>query len=138
MVFGRWQRISFINRNECFGIASYFIDVKCNISFVTLSYVILLFMATTKKKQTNNQCYLWQTHSLFLPNSPNTIGPFNQAITSHMGLKNPTDKPILFKIKTTAPKRYCVRPNSGLLEPNNYIEVGSKCNIFFELHLCCW
>lgn len=43
-----------------------------------------------------------------------------------MLLKNPTDKPILFKIKTTAPKRYCVRPNSGLLEPNNFIEVGSK------------
>lgn len=53
-------------------------------------------------------------------------GPFNQAITSHMLLKNPTDKPILFKIKTTAPKRYCVRPNSGLLEPNNFLEVGSK------------
>lgn len=44
-----------------------------------------------------------------------------------MLLKNPTDKPILFKIKTTAPKRYCVRPNSGILEPNNYLEVGSKC-----------
>lgn len=43
-----------------------------------------------------------------------------------MLLKNPTDKPILFKIKTTAPKRYCVRPNSGLLEPNNFIEVGSE------------
>lgn len=51
-------------------------------------------------------------------------GPFNQAITSHMLLKNPTDKPILFKIKTTAPKRYCVRPNSGLLEPNHFLEVG--------------
>jgi len=51
-------------------------------------------------------------------------GPFNQSITSHMLLKNPTDKSILFKIKTTAPKRYCVRPNSGLLEPNNFLEVG--------------
>lgn len=43
-----------------------------------------------------------------------------------MLLKNPTDQPILFKIKTTAPKRYCVRPNSGLLEPHNSLEVGSK------------
>jgi len=51
-------------------------------------------------------------------------GPFNQAITSHMLLKNPTDQSILFKIKTTAPKRYCVRPNSGLLEPNNSLEVA--------------
>lgn len=51
-------------------------------------------------------------------------GPFNQTITSHMLLKNPTDKQILFKIKTTAPKRYCVRPNSGSLEPNDFIDVG--------------
>lgn len=51
-------------------------------------------------------------------------GPFNQAITSHMLLTNPTDQPILFKIKTTAPKRYCVRPNSGLLEPHNSLEVA--------------
>lgn len=43
-----------------------------------------------------------------------------------MLLRNPTDQPILFKIKTTAPKRYCVRPNSGLLEPHNSLEVGSK------------
>lgn len=54
------------------------------------------------------------------------LGPFNQAITSHMLLKNPTDQPIVFKIKTTAPKRYCVRPNSGILEPNNSLQVGSK------------
>lgn len=56
-------------------------------------------------------------------------GPFNQAITSFMLLKNPTEHPILFKIKTTAPKRYCVRPNSGLLEPNHNLEVASKLNI---------
>lgn len=43
-----------------------------------------------------------------------------------MLLKNPTDQPILFKIKTTAPKRYCVRPNSGLLEAHSSLEVGSK------------
>lgn len=46
-----------------------------------------------------------------------------------MLLKNPTDQPILFKIKTTAPKRYCVRPNSGLLEPHNSLEVGSKWHV---------
>lgn len=43
-----------------------------------------------------------------------------------MLLKNPTDQSILFKIKTTAPKRYCVRPNSGLLEPNQHLEVASE------------
>lgn len=55
-----------------------------------------------------------------------TSGPFSQAVTSHMLLKNPTDQTILFKIKTTAPKRYCVRPNSGVLEAHSSLEVSSK------------
>lgn len=59
------------------------------------------------------------------------LGPFNQAITSYMLLKNPTEHAILFKIKTTAPKRYCVRPNSGLLEANQSLEVASKQNKLF-------
>lgn len=32
----------------------------------------------------------------------------------------------MFKIKTTAPKKYCVRPNSGVLEPGSTIEIASK------------
>ena len=28
------------------------------------------------------------------------------------------------KIKTTAPKRYCVRPNSGLIEPKNSAKIA--------------
>ena len=32
-------------------------------------------------------------------------GPFTQAVSSYMKLKNPSDKKICFKIKTTAPKR---------------------------------
>ena len=30
---------------------------------------------------------------------------------------------VAFKIKTTAPKRYCVRPNSGLLAPDDIMDV---------------
>jgi len=44
-------------------------------------------------------------------------GPFTVPTTSMLKLTNPSDKRVCFKIKTTAPKRYCVRPNSGLLEP---------------------
>ncbi|KAI9026171.1 PapD-like protein [Hyaloraphidium curvatum] len=36
--------------------------------------------------------------------------------------KHPTD-PIAFKVKTTAPKSYCVRPNSGRVGPNETVEV---------------
>ncbi|CAI2306895.1 unnamed protein product [Caenorhabditis sp. 36 PRJEB53466] len=42
-------------------------------------------------------------------------GPFTDVVTAHMTLKNPTSNPVCFKVKTTAPKQYCVRPNSGLL-----------------------
>lgn len=51
-------------------------------------------------------------------------GPFTQPVTSHMSLKNPTDKKILFKIKTTAPKKYCVRPNCGSIEPKSSVEIA--------------
>ncbi|KAF7270804.1 VAMP-associated protein 33kDa [Rhynchophorus ferrugineus] len=52
------------------------------------------------------------------------IGPFTLPVTAYMKLSNPTDKNVMFKIKTTAPKRYCVRPNSGLLEPHKAIEIA--------------
>ncbi|GAB0093386.1 vesicle-associated membrane protein-associated protein A [Sergentomyia squamirostris] len=51
-------------------------------------------------------------------------GPFNTHVTSRMRLTNPTDKVILFKIKTTAPKKYCVRPNCGTLNPQESTEVN--------------
>jgi hypothetical protein len=36
---------------------------------------------------------------------------------------SPSDPPYAYKIKTTAPKRFCVRPNQGMLEPGKSIEV---------------
>jgi len=51
-------------------------------------------------------------------------GPFSSPVTSYMKLINPSDKKVLFKIKTTAPKKYCVRPNSGVLDPSNSIEIA--------------
>lgn len=53
-------------------------------------------------------------------------GPFNVPVTSFMKLINPTDKKVMFKIKTTAPKKYCVRPNSGVLDANSTTEIASK------------
>lgn len=51
-------------------------------------------------------------------------GPFTQPVTSHMSLKNPTDKKIAFKIKTTAPKKYCVRPNCGVVDAKSSVEIA--------------
>jgi len=51
-------------------------------------------------------------------------GPFNVPTTSVLKLKNPSDRRVCFKIKTTAPKRYCVRPNAGILEPGNHLSIA--------------
>ncbi|PKA51002.1 Vesicle-associated protein 1-3 [Apostasia shenzhenica] len=32
-------------------------------------------------------------------------------------LSNKTDEYVAFKVKTTSPKRYCVRPNTGIIQP---------------------
>uniref|UniRef100_A0A8R1XUV9 Major sperm protein n=1 Tax=Onchocerca volvulus TaxID=6282 RepID=A0A8R1XUV9_ONCVO len=50
-------------------------------------------------------------------------GPFNDVVTCQMRLTNPTERQVCFKVKTTAPKQYCVRPNSGVLSP------GEMCNV---------
>uniref|UniRef100_A0A1W7R9A0 Putative VAMP-associated protein n=1 Tax=Hadrurus spadix TaxID=141984 RepID=A0A1W7R9A0_9SCOR len=51
-------------------------------------------------------------------------GPFTDVVTSHLKLTNPTDRRVCFKVKTTAPKRYCVRPNSGIIEPKQFVNVA--------------
>lgn len=51
-------------------------------------------------------------------------GPFAEVVSSELKLRNPSTKRVLFKVKTTAPKRYCVRPNSGLIEPDSAVTVS--------------
>ncbi|XP_017016036.1 vesicle-associated membrane protein-associated protein B/C [Drosophila takahashii] len=45
------------------------------------------------------------------------VGPFNRPVVTIMTLRNNSNLPLVFKIKTTAPKRYCVRPNIGKILP---------------------
>ncbi|KAG0301824.1 phosphatidylinositol-binding protein scs2 [Dissophora globulifera] len=49
--------------------------------------------------------------------------PLTEAIKENLIIRNPTQLPIAFKVKTTAPKQYCVRPNSGRVEPGQELEV---------------
>lgn len=51
-------------------------------------------------------------------------GPFTKAVSSYLKLTNPSDHRVCFKIKTTAPRRYCVRPNSGTIEPKSTVEIA--------------
>lgn len=59
--------------------------------------------------------------------SPLELGfrrPFTQEVTQILRLRNPGPDPVAFKVKTTAPKQYCVRPNSGRVEPGQDVEVN--------------
>ncbi|GAB7361409.1 hypothetical protein MBLNU230_g1465t1 [Neophaeotheca triangularis] len=49
--------------------------------------------------------------------------PFTHEVSQVLRLHNPTSDPIAFKVKTTAPKQYCVRPNSGRIEGGRDVEV---------------
>ncbi|KAL1977946.1 hypothetical protein VTN31DRAFT_805 [Thermomyces dupontii] len=49
--------------------------------------------------------------------------PFNVEVSESMFLRNLNNEPVAFKVKTTAPKHYCVRPNSGRIEPGKSVEV---------------
>ncbi|XP_053971569.1 vesicle-associated membrane protein-associated protein B [Hylaeus volcanicus] len=53
------------------------------------------------------------------------MGPFTgTSVTSYISLTNPTNDKVYFKIKTTAPKRYCVRPNCGHIKPKKTTQIA--------------
>jgi hypothetical protein len=50
--------------------------------------------------------------------------PFTREVSQVLKIRNPNLTPVAFKVKTTAPKQYCVRPNSGRIEPGKEVEVS--------------
>ena len=53
-------------------------------------------------------------------------GPYTDVVTAVLKLTNETDRRVCFKVKTTAPKRYCVRPNSGIVELGQTVCVAGQ------------
>ncbi|KAK9474100.1 phosphatidylinositol-binding protein scs2 [Dipodascopsis tothii] len=51
-------------------------------------------------------------------------GPFTKMVTRHIQLHNSSAEPIAYKVKTTAPKLYCVRPNASRVNPGETIDVA--------------
>ncbi|CAN6232642.1 unnamed protein product, partial [Urochloa humidicola] len=47
----------------------------------------------------------------------------NKQISCTLHLTNKTDKQVAFKVKTTSPKKYCVRPNNGIVAPRSTADV---------------
>ena len=53
-------------------------------------------------------------------------GLFTEPVSVELKLINPSKKRLSFKIKTTAPKAYTVRPNSGIVGSNDKTAVIGK------------
>jgi len=77
-----------------------------------------------KFRKIQTPCCNWYTVLLMYVLFFYFSGPFSTVVTSELKLTNPSTKKVAFKVKTTAPKRYCVRPNSGLIEPNGQVAVS--------------
>lgn len=54
------------------------------------------------------------------------LGPLTQLVKRSILIHNPHPHPVAFKVKTTAPKQYCVRPNSGRVESGENVEVSGE------------
>jgi len=50
-------------------------------------------------------------------------GPFKEPVSVVMKLSNNVDKKVCFKVKTTAPKRYCVKPTTGVIDPKGAVTI---------------
>ena len=59
----------------------------------------------------------------FLPLSDPLSGPFKEPVSVVMKLSNRTDRKVCFKVKTTAPKRYCVKPTTGVIDPKGLVTI---------------
>ncbi|KAJ2788878.1 phosphatidylinositol-binding protein scs2, partial [Coemansia helicoidea] len=49
--------------------------------------------------------------------------PFKTLTNTVLVLTNKNNGPTAFKVKTTAPKQYCVRPNAGRIEPGDSVTI---------------
>ncbi|KAK6458141.1 uncharacterized protein RJT20DRAFT_29103 [Scheffersomyces xylosifermentans] len=59
--------------------------------------------------------------------SPATLefkGSFTKQSTQFLSLTNTTNGPLAFKVKTTAPKLYCVRPNASIIQPGGTAQIS--------------
>ncbi|TQV95333.1 hypothetical protein V2A60_009634 [Cordyceps javanica] len=50
--------------------------------------------------------------------------PFTVEVSQTLTIRNTSAAPLAFKVKTTAPRQYCVRPNAGRIEPGQSFDVS--------------
>ena len=51
-------------------------------------------------------------------------GPFTDVVTTNLRLHNPSDRRVCFKVKTTAPHRFFVKPNCGAIDAGTTLNIS--------------
>ena len=64
----------------------------------------------------------------FVVDTLSASGSFTEPVSVDLKLINPSKKRLSFKVKTTAPRAYTVKPNSGTVAPNDKKTlIGKSC-----------
>ena len=64
--------------------------------------------------------------------------PFTTGVVKEtLKLHNSSADTVAFKIKTTAPKQYCVRPNAGIVDPGATVEIAGTTTLHMIRGGCC-
>lgn len=88
-------------------------------------YYMYLFKSLIVKKK-GQKCFFVLSSQSDLIKMFILTGPFTDVVTTNLKLRNPSDKKVCFKVKTTAPRRYCVRPNSGSIDPGTSVIISGE------------
>lgn len=64
-----------------------------------------------------------ESHVRVSPSVLNFPPPLNRVIPAALILENVAGRYVSYKVKTTAPKRYVVRPNTGIIPPHESVEI---------------
>lgn len=100
---------------------------SCSASTLTSNWASLVSIISKLSSATTGfHAHKWPTSLL-------QTGPLTQLVKRSLQVSNPNNQPVAFKVKTTAPKQYCVRPNSGRIEPGEKVEVQGASSSASEL-----
>lgn len=69
---------------------------------------------------------IMHSHASILIHKLPLKGPLTRIVKSSIHIYNDSNEPVVFKVKTTAPKTYCVRPNVGRIAPLSYLTVQGE------------
>ena len=93
--------------------------------------------STYRMGLSSRACQVYILHFKLFDVAKFVSGPFKDVVATALKLSNPTAQTVAFKVKTTAPRHYCVKPNCGVVQPNQSVLVDGKPLNSVLIQPCC-